>query len=195
MNKQKELTMDSLPIDGQPMIGKAVPKGSTRLVCIRRVSDGMMYRIPRVNALPLVNAGAFKFSTKGAYKHFVNKNYKIYNNQKALKNVDFSKDQDSNFVQQEGNKIMGYMLKGFKTLTYELPEDKEEAKEKQNWVEKTIEKYCINPQDNTIKSNLLAKLATLFGFFKSKKEQEKVHSVELPLYTRYIMGYGQLQST
>ena len=169
-----------------------------RLVNVKNKENGMMNRIPQLLAEKLVKEGTHVFVSKGATKHFFNRQFKIFSSEDALKNVDFSKKQKENFVTQEGNKVMGYRLRGFKKLTYEMPEDKVKAEEKKTWLENIVEKYCINPEDNTIKSSLLAKLAIFLGFFKNlskKKSIPKTQTKELPLYQRYIMGYGKLPQT
>jgi len=168
-----------------------------RLVNIKNKQNGMMNRVPQLLAEKLVKEGNFNFVSKGSARHLANRILKMYNNEEALANVDFSKKQKENFVTQEGNKVIGYRFRGFKSLKYEIPEDEAKAKEKKTWIQSLVEKYCINPEDNTIKNSLLAKLAIFLGFFKGLRKQTKPkeQTIELPLYQRYIMGYGKLQTT
>lgn len=166
-----------------------------RLVNVKNTRTGMFNRLPQAIAERLVNeTGEHVYVSKGTMKHFFNKKFKIMSNEEALKLVDFSKKQKDNFITQEGDKIMGYKLQGYQDLTYTIPEDKKKAEEKKSWVREVVEKYCINPEDNSIKKSLLAKLAIFFGFLKSKEEKEKPKqpTIKLPKYTRYIMGYGKL---
>ena len=156
-------------------------------------------RVPREVATRLMaeRPGQFHFTSKSCTKKFYKRLVAYYQKEDMLSKVDFTTDQKDNFVVEEKGKVIGHIFRGTKTHTITIPAEKEKAEEKLSWVESTIEKYCINPNDHTLKSNLIAKLAILLGFFKKfkKKEEpkERVETFQLPMYQRIILGYGTLK--
>lgn len=168
-----------------------------KLVTIKRNSDGMPYRLTRIQAqqLMLDKPGEFYYTSKSAAKAFNKRFAQTVANQEYFKkeNIDFSTNQNKNFVEQEGNKIIAWVHKGFKTHHFEVPKDETAAEEKKDWLHKLVDKYCINPNDQSIKAGLLSKLAIFFGFLKQKEAKTTLpNSVDLPLYTRHTYGYGQV---
>jgi len=169
-------------------------------VCILRKDDKTPMRVYRSVAEKLIKdePGNFCYTSKGATQGFYRRLAQTLQNEETLKNVDFTTSQkvQENFVQQEGDKIIGYRFRGSKSFSYELPDDEKEAEKKQTWVQEVIEKACINPNDQSLKKSLLAQLLMFFGLFTKKEliTKPKTQSVNLPQYQRYILGYGQLPS-
>lgn len=169
---------------------------------IRRISDGMPFRIAKSEALNLIKDKPTEFihTTKSYTRSFYRRMNQSMNNEAAFKaeQVDFSDKQKKNFVEQDGRKIIGWRYKGVKTLHYELPADPKKAEEKKTWLQDIIDKACRNPNDQSLKAGILTKLAIFFGFLNSDVKPEsqelKKESVDLPLYQRYVLGYGDLKN-
>jgi hypothetical protein len=165
-------------------------------VCVRRKSDGMPFKVAQSEALNLIKDKPLEFArtSKGYTRSFYRRMAKTMSNQEAFdkEKVDFSTKQKKNFVEQDGDKVIAWRFRGTKTLNYEIPKEKEEAEAKQSWIKEIVEKACINPNDKSLKQGLLSKLAIFFGFLSQKKTTEAVkESVDLPLYQRYVLGYGK----
>ena len=174
-------------------------------VCILRKDDKTPMRVYRSVAQRLIQdePDNFCYTSKGATQGFYRRLAQTLQNEETLKNVDFSTSQKNpeNFVQQEGNKIIGYRLRGTKNFFYTLPDEvtegKEAAEKHKTWVQEVIERACINPNDQSLKKNLLAQLLMFFNIFVPKRgikitQKPKTQSANLPRYQRYILAYGQL---
>ena len=168
-------------------------------VCILRKDDKTPMRVYRSVAQQLMKdqPDNFCYTSKGATQGFYRRLAQTLQNEETLKNVDFTTSQKrpENFVQQEGNKIIGYRFRGTKTISYILPEDEKEAEKKKTWIQGLVEKACINPNDQTLKKSILAQLLMFFGIFTKRDvapKQSRNQSVGLPQYQRYILDYGQL---
>jgi hypothetical protein len=169
---------------------------STRLVCLKR-PDGMIYRLQHKDATAIIaEKPEFKLVSKSTSKSFYKRLEQVQKNRAEFERyqVDFTTNQkvQKNFVQEEDGKVVAYRFRGTKMLTYEMPEDEKQAEEKKTWLQDIIDKACINPHDQSIKKSLLATLLAFFGLFTKKElvDKPKTHSVDLPLYQRYIFGYG-----
>lgn len=169
-----------------------------KLVCVRRKSDNYPFRMEKqaADAMMLDKPGEFAFTSKESTKAFYKRLAGTTSNEQFLKNVDFTTKQKDNFVVEENGKVIGYVLKGMKAVSWETPEDEQEAIKKRNWIENLIESACINPNDQTLKNNIVARLAVFFGLFKdffnkkNKTPLPKSNSVDLPQFQRFVLGYG-----
>ena len=157
----------------------------------------MIYRLQHNEATAIrAEKPEFKLVSKSTMKSFYKRLEQVQKNQETFERekVDFTTAQkvQENFVQEEQGKVIAYRFRGTKTLTYEMPEDEKKAEEKKSWLQGIIDKACINPHDQTMKKSLLATLLTFFGLFTKKElvSKPKSHSVDLPIWQRYILGYG-----
>lgn len=170
-------------------------------ICLKRKSDSHYFQINREVAEHLMadKPGEFAFTTKNACKAYYKRMAKTVANERVIKNLDFSTKQNSTFVLEDNGKVYGYVLRGTTRINTGTPETEEEVQAKRNWLEKLIETACINPNDQTLKTNLIAKIAVFFGLFKdlfSKKDKQAPlpDFVDLPKYQRYIIGYGTIEN-
>lgn len=166
---------------------------------VRRISDGMPFRIAKSEALNLIKDKPTEFihTTKSYTRSFYRRMNQSMNNEAAFKaeQVDFSDKQKKNFVEQDGRKIIGWRYRGVNPFAYKIPKEKEEAEAKKSWIKSIVEQACINPNDKSLKQGLLSKLAIFFGFLSQKKVTHEIEeSVDLPLYQRYVLGYGDLKN-
>ena len=170
-----------------------------KLVCVKRLADGMPFKMGRLEAQNLIKdkTGEFQRTSKSYTKSYYRRMAQTLRNQEIFKaeKVDFSTKQSQNFVEQEGNKIIAWRFRGNKTISYEIPEDPQKAEEKHTWLQNLIEKACRNPHDQSIKAGILSKIAIFFGFLKKKEDIKwpKEESIDLPKWQRYTFGYGDIK--
>ena len=139
-------------------------------------STGNMMRTPRSLAEQLVAAGTHHYTSKSKLKSFLNQQGKLYRNAELLKNVDFSKKQDKNFISEENGKVYGYVLKKWERRMEGIEPEKVKER-KMKWWEK-----------------VLHTVAPIFGAkFEPKLvevlEEKKLKVVDYPKYTRYPLDY------
>lgn len=158
--------------------------------------NGTIIRVPKELWLNVYKAQGWKPCNKASYRSLINKNVKLMNNENTLKNVNFTKEQKDNFVSEEENKVYGYKLMGVKEEKFRNPNyNKEEKVEKTTWLQRIIDKYFINPNDESSKKTVLGSILAFLGIFgKSKKKKVAEQEPEfikfnLPRYTRYILQY------
>ena len=85
-----------------------------KLLTVKRIKDGIPFRLPKTTAIQLVTEGIAVYTSKSYAKSFYRRLATVSANEEYLKNIDFSTKQSDNFVMKEGNKTLGYVLRNQK---------------------------------------------------------------------------------